>query len=202
MADRKSEEATGPRAAPAEGEVIGKSCPICQTQIVRGELATACPACQLDYHSDCWKSNGGCGAYGCKWTPETVKAKVNEHTHWGGEKQCPSCRRMIRADLMECSSCDVQFWTRDPISREAWAGREYSGQELIKVRNAMILVFLASTVGCLFPLVAIFTGNWLWGSGGPYQLARLPASLKILLKASFAASILWGVVLILVLLTS
>jgi Prokaryotic RING finger family 1 len=191
-----------PVPVPAEGEVVGRSCPICQTQIVRGELAVACPGCRLDYHDDCWKSNSGCGAYGCSFTPETIKAKVDENRSWGGEKTCPGCRRKIRAELMECSSCDAVFWTREAISPEAWANRELTGRDFERARNLSLLVFLLSVMGCSFPIMAPYTGFWIWGGGGPYPYARLPEGLKILLKAGFAASILWGVILLLLLVTS
>jgi hypothetical protein len=186
-------------AAPAEGDVVGRACPICQAQLVRGELAVRCPACQLDYHDECWRENGGCGAYGCARAPEAKKAAAGEAPalHWGGEKRCPACGAMIKSQALICTRCRARFWTRDTISREAWARREYEGDELAKVRNVMLLVFLASACGCLFPITALYTGLWLkTGTSGIYPVARLPPTLAMLLKASFAVSCVWAVMFV------
>lgn len=40
-------------------------CGVCQWKIQPEEASTACPACGVAYHSDCWKDNKGCAAYGC-----------------------------------------------------------------------------------------------------------------------------------------
>ncbi len=189
-------------AQPAGDEAAGLSCPICQTQVVRGESMIACPACSLSYHEECWNENRGCGAYGCSQAPETVKSKVDPSVvHWEGEKRCPQCGQKIKAQAQVCMHCKAQFWTRDPISREQWQKREYSGDELGKIRLVMVLVFMASACGCTFPLMIPLTAHWIWGGGGLYPYVRLPASLQVLLKACFGASCLWAVVFIFLLLT-
>lgn len=185
------------QAQPAQGEMVGRSCPICQVQILRGEPAIGCPACQLGHHDECWQANEGCGAYGCEHAPETIKPAVGtDEVAWHGEKSCPECREKIKAQALVCHHCKASFWTRDPISRQAWEKREYSGTELNKVRNGVIAVFIASTCGCLFPIMGLVTAMWIWGGAGPFPYARLPESLKILLKASFGASLGWGVLFI------
>jgi hypothetical protein len=187
-------------AQPAGDEAAGLSCPICQTQVVRGEAIVACPSCSLSYHEECWNENRGCGAYGCAQAPETVKSNVDpSRVHWEGEKRCPQCGQKIKAQATVCIHCKSQFWTRDPISREQWSKREYSGAELDRVRNVMMLVFLASACAPLFPLMIPINAHWIWGGGGLYPYVRLPASLQIMLKASFAVATLWAVILVLVL---
>jgi hypothetical protein len=187
-------ERTAVEPRPAGDEVAGRACPICQTQVVRGESVVACPACELGYHEECWAENGGCGAYGCAEAPETVKAKVQDTSavHWEGDKKCPSCRATIKAQALVCMHCKAQFWTRDTISKEQWERREYTGDELTKVRNGMIVVFIASACGCLFPFMIAINAHWIWGGGGIYPYVRLPASLQILLKASFGAACVWA----------
>lgn len=191
-----------PKPVVADGEVIGKTCPVCQTQIVRGEPVVACPACKLDYHHECWTENRGCGVYGCEMAPETkkgpVKAEDQQDVAWGGEKRCPECRRQIKAQALVCHHCKAQFASRDPISPEAWARREYTGGDLTKVQALMVAIFLASACGCLFPITGVFTATWLWGGMGPFPLVRLPSALQLLLKASFGVSCVWAVVAIVV----
>ena len=102
------------------------------------------------------------------------------------------------------------FWKAyptDPLmskkkAREQWERREYTGDELNKVRNVMILVFLASACGCLFPIMIGVDAHWIWGGGGVYPYVRLPASLQVLLKASFGAACVWAFILIVVMLLS
>src|SRR5262249_7684314 len=152
---KKKGKKTAVAAQPAGDEVAGRACPICQTQVVRGESIVACPACELSYHEECWEENGGCGAYGCAEAPEAGKPKAADPgaVHWGdATKKCPSCRSEIKGQALVCMHCKAQFWTRDPISRQQWEGREYTGHELTKVRNAMMGVFVASACGCLFPI--------------------------------------------------
>ncbi|MEZ0227654.1 MAG: RING finger protein, partial [Planctomycetota bacterium] len=162
---RPAKKGDKPRAPieprPAGDEIAGRACPICQTQVVRGESVVACPACELNYHEECWIENQGCGAYGCAEAPETVKPKTDAgQVHWEGEKKCPQCRQEIKAQALVCMHCKAQFWTRDPISREQWEKREYSGDELGKVRNVMVLVFLASACGCFFPFMIAIDAHW------------------------------------------
>src|SRR3954447_19166442 len=97
-------EPTPVEAHPAGDEVAGRACPICQTQVVRGESVIACPACELSYHEECWEENRGCGAYGCAEAPETIKPKVTDAqaVHWEGEKKCPSCRQQIKGQALVC----------------------------------------------------------------------------------------------------
>ncbi|MGD0462509.1 MAG: FHA domain-containing protein [Tepidisphaeraceae bacterium] len=40
-------------------------CGICQSQILSGEATTSCPDCSQSYHTECWRENRGCAAYGC-----------------------------------------------------------------------------------------------------------------------------------------
>ncbi|MGD0540192.1 MAG: RING finger protein, partial [Tepidisphaeraceae bacterium] len=49
-----------PRPQPA-----ARVCGICQSQILPGEATTACPECSQSYHTECWRENRGCAAYGC-----------------------------------------------------------------------------------------------------------------------------------------
>jgi hypothetical protein len=195
-----------PSPVVADGEIVGKTCPICQTQIVRGESVVACPSCKLDYHHECWKENGGCGAYGCEQAPETkktpVKADDQQDVAWGGEKRCPECRQSIKAQALVCHHCKAQFWTRDPISPEAWTRREVTGGDLSRAQTLLVALFLASACGCLFPITGVFTAVWIFGGMGPYPVVRLPTTLQVLLKACFGVSCTWAFVAIVIALSN
>ena len=106
-------------ARPADGELVGRNCPICQVQLLRGEPVIACPGCDLGHHDECWAANEGCGAYGCKEAPATIKAATStDDVAWHGEKTCPGCGRTIKAQALVCLHCKASFWTRDPITPE------------------------------------------------------------------------------------
>lgn len=189
-------------ARPADGELVGRNCPICQVQLLRGEPVIACPGCDLGHHDECWAANEGCGAYGCKEAPATIKAATStDDVAWHGEKTCPGCGRTIKAQALVCLHCKASFWTRDPITVAVWKAREYGPDELPKIRNTVVAVFLASTCGCLFPIMGVFTAAWIWSDSGPYTFQRLPESLRMLVRASFGASCAWGVLFSLIMAT-
>lgn len=41
------------------------TCAVCQCSLLPDEERIACSACGLPHHTDCWKENFGCSAYGC-----------------------------------------------------------------------------------------------------------------------------------------
>lgn len=71
--------AASSHAAPAVSSARTKSCGVCQSSIQAGESSTACPACGLTFHADCWAENFGCSAYGCSQVNALVpKAHAGE----------------------------------------------------------------------------------------------------------------------------
>jgi hypothetical protein len=182
-------------------ELAGKECSICQTAIVAGEKVMQCPDCGLPFHDECWKENRGCSAYGCTSAPPTVKADGGStltNTVWGGEKQCPACARTIKAEALKCRFCGAAFETRELITREQYAQREYDGQEYLSARNKIVLFFLISISGCLSVVGAIILGvlifaGEIWG----LQYKRLPGALRGLSVAGLAIACLLLLVLVL-----
>jgi len=59
---RKSVRCPGELPPPPTRHMI---CGVCQWKIQPVEPATACPACGVAYHAECWRDNKGCAAYGC-----------------------------------------------------------------------------------------------------------------------------------------
>jgi len=41
------------------------TCAVCQCSLLLDDERTLCPACGLPHHTDCWRENFGCSAYGC-----------------------------------------------------------------------------------------------------------------------------------------
>jgi len=50
-------------------DVIGKTCPYCQTPIKPGEAVAFCSACSIPHHRECWNEGGGCTTFGCNGNP-------------------------------------------------------------------------------------------------------------------------------------
>ncbi|MGH7201458.1 MAG: FHA domain-containing protein, partial [Planctomycetaceae bacterium] len=51
-----------------EPESIGvkEVCSVCQSDLDEEDERTICSACGLPFHSECWRENLGCSAYGCR----------------------------------------------------------------------------------------------------------------------------------------
>lgn len=50
-------------------DVIGKTCPYCQTPIKPGEPVVFCSACSIPHHLECWNDGRGCTTFGCNGQP-------------------------------------------------------------------------------------------------------------------------------------
>jgi hypothetical protein len=47
--------------------VVGKTCPYCQTPIKPEIPVIICPECGIPHHRECWEENAGCTTYGCRY---------------------------------------------------------------------------------------------------------------------------------------
>ena len=52
-------------------DVIGKTCPYCQTPIKPGETVVFCSSCSIPHHQECWNEGRGCTTFGCNGNPAT-----------------------------------------------------------------------------------------------------------------------------------
>jgi hypothetical protein len=50
---------------PQPNAAEARTCSVCQSPILPGEVTTQCPSCSQTYHAECWRENRGCAAYGC-----------------------------------------------------------------------------------------------------------------------------------------
>lgn len=173
-------------------KVAGQTCSICQSGIIAGERVLYCPKCALPFHVECWDENKGCSSYGCEAAPVTEKI---EETHtapsnvWGGEKECPNCKKQIKAQALKCRFCGAAFESRDAISAEQYARREYTDKEYATARNKIMGLFLLSAAGCLAPIGLILVGILLYNKSAlGIELCRLPPALKSLLYVALGIS--------------
>lgn len=193
MAEEKALEAVQDHEAGAG--TAGKLCSICQTPIMAGERIVDCLHCALPFHTDCWKENRGCSAYGCKGAPPTLKPQTGaaqlSSNAWTGDKPCPDCGRTIKANALKCRYCGASFASRDIISKKEYSKREYEGAEYDSVRNKCFALFLLSAAGCLAPLSLVIAGILVVRKdllGINYN--RLPSALKALVLCSIGVSCL------------
>jgi len=127
-------------------EVAGVSCSICLSDLGSGLPSVRCPACRLAYHGECWRDNGGCGAFGCPLAPEV--AKVDEEgpvqTAWGDSKHCPRCGKAIQAVAIKCRHCKADLGTRDALSSKEWRELQRKKEASGKGRVPAVAAFLCS----------------------------------------------------------
>lgn len=54
-----------PRPEPAQRPSVECFCGVCHAEISRFDDMTKCPSCAMVFHTECWRDNEGCSAYGC-----------------------------------------------------------------------------------------------------------------------------------------
>ena len=65
-----------PSVMKANRLLAGRNCSLCHSAIEAGQDVRNCEECRLSYHLECWKSNAGCGTYGCPSSPDARQNPV------------------------------------------------------------------------------------------------------------------------------
>ncbi len=94
----------------------------------------------------------------------------------------PNCHQRIKAVALKCRFCGTLFETRDYVSQDDFAKREYRDREYTFARNALVLLFLLSITGCLSPVALILHLILRYGGrlGSKLEFNRFPDELKAL----------------------
>ncbi|MCA8993220.1 MAG: hypothetical protein KDA88_14620 [Planctomycetaceae bacterium] len=178
------------KTLPSGGEV--GLCQICQTKVTPGEEYVECLECQQVHHSECWAEVGGCGTYGCKQAPIIDKPNApsaQPTSAWGDNKECPICRRTIKAVALRCRYCKTDFESADPMSRRELRARRRAKQEVNQLKTVTVVVFIFSLFGCTSPFMLLAAAFYLYPKRE--EIARSGPLFAILIYLSLAISALF-----------
>jgi hypothetical protein len=187
----------GPQAVEPDA-LVGRVCSICQSTVQPGEAACLCPECRSPYHRECWDEVGGCATYGCRLMPQAAKpAEPGERTTgWGDEKTCPKCGKIIRSAAVKCRFCRARFPSPLPMTEGQYGEWETQQARLAPTRTGAIVVFVASLLGCLGPLVLLGGGLWLWQQHE--ALKRVGGTHQVLAYFGLGLSAIYSLLMLLV----
>src|SRR5262245_34413271 len=143
---------------PPPGPPTGATCPICQSDILGGEVTTRCPRCRQVHHRECWEEVGGCSTYGCEEAPAAPKEGPQRPlTAWGDTKRCPACGEQIKAVALRCLYCRTEFDTADPLTARDLRRKARKAEEFRSLRATVIVLFCLALSGLLAPVALILS---------------------------------------------
>lgn len=151
-------------------------CAICHTLIEAEDPVEECPECHQRYHAVCWSELGGCAIFGCSQAVQGEKppAQAVVGGGWGDTKTCPSCGNEIGSSLLVCG-CGARFPWADPMSVETYESWLYEKQELKRIHQRLVILFLVTLLGLTAPISGFLAGSYahrnrhrLAGSEGTY----------------------------------
>lgn len=178
----------------------GRLCAICQGPLGNGEPVRTCDACGTAFHAACWAGNEGCGTYGCRNAPVSLKvvlAQESQSGAWGDTKVCPKCGQVLEAAALKCPHCKAAFETRAPMSAEDYRAQLERAAAARRTAWLAALLFVASAFGILAPLTFAAGAAWIalrW----PAFSRRAAGVAELLVYGSLVLSLAHGVLLILV----
>jgi hypothetical protein len=85
----------------ANPKVAGQPCGWCQAQLMLGDDAAVCAACEKEHHAACWDSKAGCANPGCVNAPlKQLEPAVAAAAH-----QASPVDTLAAQGLMKCRNC-------------------------------------------------------------------------------------------------
>jgi hypothetical protein len=134
-------------------------CSICHTLIEAASSRATCSTCKQEYHRSCWDELGGCATYGCAEAVAPEKPAVAEiGGGWGDQKECPSCRRTIRASLLGCQ-CGARFPYPDPMTPDEYRDWAREQEQIRRARRSILVLFILSLAALPAPLLGPIAGT-------------------------------------------
>lgn len=98
-------------------DVIGKTCPYCQTPIKPGEQVVFCSSCGIPHHQECWNEGRECTTFGCSGRPAAepsarntgnsttvMDIEINPNTRY-----CRNCGSATNDSAVYCSRCATRI---------------------------------------------------------------------------------------------
>jgi hypothetical protein len=184
--------------AAAPSGAAGPVCAYCQSILAADEPKTACPACQAEYHAECWQENGGCAIYGCSQVPEIEQRRSIEIpiSHWGMEnKPCPACGREILAAAVRCRFCGATFSSAQPEDAGTFQERAAFKERQPARQKTIVWLFVFSVVPCLAPIGAVW--GLVWYPRNRREVEALPGMFPALCKIGLGVALSQCVVIVL-----
>lgn len=97
----------------ANPKVAGQPCGWCQGQLMLGDDAAVCAACEKEHHAACWDSKAGCANPTCVNAPlkqldpavAAPQASPADALAAQGLMHCPNCRAVLTIGTQICLSC-------------------------------------------------------------------------------------------------
>ena len=187
--------ATDQPDAPTE-TVVGRLCTVCQTAIGHGEPAQICPGCRSPFHKQCWDQVGGCATYGCKFMPagEPQPTGSPRRAGWGDVKECPNCHKEILSVAVKCRLCGARFPSPTPMTGAEYHEWRIMQAELSPAKTMALVMFIASLIGFLAPVILMAGGIWLWRSRK--TLRRVGGVFEVLAYGAVVLSALYSVIIV------
>ena len=143
------------------GTIGGTICAVCLTEIAGHEEACRCPACQSSAHRACWDEIGGCPTYGCEFMAiSAADGDSGTEAGWGDQKDCPRCHKPIKAAALKCRFCKTTFPSAVPMSEQVFLEWERQQADTKPMRTAAVVLFVASLLGFLAPLLVLVGVPW------------------------------------------